>query len=300
MAFRNIIIENPARISMKNGQLVIETDRCHHVPLEDLSALLLESNRSVITTAALSHLGQCGCAVFLCDEKHTPCAVLTPYMQHSRGLSVIRSQLDATEPRKKQLWQSIVKAKLNNQAKCLLLSQGEESACPLYALALRVRSGDPENVEATGAQAYFPRLFGEGFTRSKEDARNSALNYGYAILRGAMARLLSVYGFLPAFGLHHRSTLNSFNLADDLMEPFRPVVDRMVFVSFHEEDQELTPQHKRQLFNCLNLEILSGGQRHSVSYAMERTVQSLGQALADKNRELLLPQLLELKQHAYE
>lgn len=299
MAFRNIIIESPAHISIANHRLTVRTEQTHHVPLEDISALLLESKQSTITTAALSQLGQCGCAVFVCDDRHMPCAVLTPYQQHSRGLSVLQSQLDATEPRKKQLWQSIVKAKLTNQALCLELAQQTEPTQRLLSLASGVRSGDPENREATGAQVYFPALFGEDFTRNRECGINSALNYGYAILRGSMARYLCVYGFLPSLGLHHKNTLNAFNLADDLMEPFRPVVDRMVWVAF-QDCEDLTPRHKRQLFNCLNLQMLSGGQRHSVSYSMERLVKSLGQALCDKNKPLLLPELLELKQHSYE
>ena len=297
MAYRNIIVENPARITVKNEQLIIETDQSHSVPIEDISAVLLESNRSSVTTAALSRLGQCGCAVFVCDEKHLPCAVLQPFQQHSRNLAVLRSQLDTTEPRKKQLWQSVVKAKLRNQAACLELS-GSGKAQELYALASRVRSGDGDNTEATGAQIYFPALFGAGFARGVECGVNSALNYGYAVLRGAMARYLALYGYLTCLGLHHCNVLNGYNLADDLMEPFRPVVDRLVYVYFQDE-RELTPAIKRQLFNCLNLEILSGGQRHSVSYAMERLVQSLGRAI-DRKDELLLPELIELKQHSYE
>lgn len=118
MAFRNIIIESPAAISLRREQLIVRTDSEHSVPIEDISALLLESRQTTITTAALSRMGQCGCAVFTCDEKHLPCAVLTPYQQHSRGLAVLRMQMSMTEPTKKRLWQSIVKAKIENQAIC--------------------------------------------------------------------------------------------------------------------------------------------------------------------------------------
>ena len=299
MAFRSIMIESPAQLSLRDGQLVIRTEREHTVPLEDISALLLENNRSTITTAALARLGQCGCAVFLCDEKHIPCAVLTPYQQHSRALAVLRSQLDASEPLKKRLWQSVVKAKIGNQALCLRLAGKEEEAQALFSLAERVRSGDSENAEATAAQLYFPALFGGDFTRSEENGWNAALNYGYAILRGCTARTLSVYGFLPSLGVHHRSTLNAFNLADDLMEPFRPLADLLVHSSMGPEDT-LTAERKRMLFNCLNLEMLSGGQRHSVSYAIDREVQSLRRAFEEKQPELTLPILAELKQHSYE
>ena len=124
------------------------------------------------------------------------------------------------------MWQSIVCAKVVNQASVLRWSGKTVQAATIFKMAERVRSGDPDNVEATAAQRYFPALFGETFVRRNEDGRNAALNYGYAILRGAVARTLAVYGFLPAFGIHHRSALNAFNLADDLMEPFRPLVDR--------------------------------------------------------------------------
>ena len=299
MAFRNIIVENPAVISLRREQLIIHTDSDHSVAIEDISALLLESRQTTITAAALSRLGQCGCAVFVCDEKHMPCAVLTPYQQHSRSLSVLRAQLDMTEPMKKRLWQSIVKAKIQNQSLCLRLTGHTKEAATLCAVAEHVRSGDSENVEATAAQFYFPALFGQGFTRGEDNGINAGLNYGYAVLRGCIARHLAVYGFLPPLGLHHRSTLNAFNLADDLIEPFRPVIDLLVSRSMDEAD-ELTSPQKRLLFNCLNLDVLSGGQHHSVSYAVERTVQSLGRAMEQAEAKLTLPVLLETAPHRYE
>lgn len=299
MAFRNIIIESPAHISVKNSQLVIRTDGEHSLALEDISALLIESRQTTITAAALSRLGQGGCAVFVCDEKHMPCAVLTGFARHSRELGVLQSQLGVGEVLKKRLWQGIVTAKIMNQARCLRLCGRESAAEGLESMAAQVRSGDAGNTEATAALRYFPALFGRGFTRGEENGVNAGLNYGYAILRGCLARCLAVYGFLPALGLHHRSELNSFNLADDLMEPFRPVVDRLVSLCF-EEDTSLTPENKRLLFNCLNLDILSGGQKHSVAYAAERLVQSLARSLERNEPGLLLPELVELRQHSYE
>lgn len=299
MAFRNIIVESPAHISVKNRQLVIRTDGERSLPIEDISAVLLESNQSTITTAALSQLGQRGCALFVCDEKHLPCAVLTGFARHSRELGVLQSQLSAGEVLKKRLWQSIVKAKISNQAECLRLCGKEEAAEGLTQMAVSVRSGDSGNTEAAAAARYFPALFGKGFTRNGENGINSALNYGYAVLRGCMARCLAVYGFLPALGLHHRNELNSFNLADDLMEPFRPLVDLLVSVCY-EGEASLSPGNKRQLFNCLNLDILSGGQRHSTAYAMERLVHSLARSLEKGEAALMLPELLDLKQHSYE
>lgn len=299
MAFRNLIIESPARIFLNRSQLCIETDRVHSVAVEDVCAILLENRQSSITTAALSYLGQCGCAVFVCDEKHLPCAVTLPFARHSRAPVVLESQLSASLPLKKRLWQAVVTAKVENQAECLRLNGKPDRADQLDALAARIRSGDPENIEATAAQQYFPALFGAGFTRAAENGTNAALNYGYAILRGCTARSLAVYGFLPAFGLHHANGLNAWNLADDLMEPFRPVAD--LLVSRMPQDEEgLTPEKKRALFNLLNLDILSGGKHHSVSYAIERLVQSLSKSFAERSVQLCLPKLLELAQHRYE
>lgn len=296
MAFRNVMIERPARISVNNKQLLIFTDREHSLSAEDISAILLENRQSTITTAALSLLGQSGCALFVCDEKHLPCAVLTPFSQHSRALSTARMQLSITEPLKKRLWQSLVKAKISNQAECLqLCGKGGQA---LLNMTERVLSGDSGNVEASAAQVYFPALFGDGFVRRNSDGLNASLNYGYAILRGYMARALAVYGFLPAFGVHHCSELNAFNLADDFMEPFRPVIDLLVYTGDREDN--LSAAQKRRLFNCLNLDILSGSEHHSVSYAMERLVQSYARSLKEKNAALCLPQLMELRPHRYE
>lgn len=299
MAFRNILIESPAYIAVRNSQLVVHTDADHTIPLEDISALLVENRQSTITAAALSQLGQCGCTVYLCDEKHLPCAVMLPFQQHSRQLSVLRSQMDAAVPLKKQLWQSVVRQKILNQAQCLDDVGNSRGAEALRARAGRVRSGDADNMEATAAQYYFPQLFGGDFWRGDDNGINAGLNYGYAILRGCTARCLAVYGFLPTLGIHHRSALNAFNLADDLMEPFRPVVDLLVYRTM-EETSALTPPVKRQLFNCLNLDILSGDQHHSVAYAIERLVQSFGRSLTKGEVLLTLPQLLEQEQHRYE
>lgn len=299
MAFRNVIIESPARISLRNEQLVIHTDADHSIAPEDISALLLESRQSTVTVAALSLLGQRGCAVFVCDEKHMPCAILQPFSQHSRTLSVLRTQLDASEPLKKRLWQAVVREKVRNQGLCLKMVGQEAIAERLFSFLVQIRSGDSSNVEARAAQLYFPALFGRGFVRGVDNGINAGLNYGYAILRGCIARMLAVYGFQPALGIHHRSEVNSFNLADDLIEPFRPMIDLLVYQNIRRDD-ELTSQHKRLLFNSLNLDVLIGSKHHSVAYAVELAVQSLSSALAAGQAELMLPELQPTKQHRYE
>ena len=169
---------------------------------------------------------------------------------------------------------------------------------PLSGLAKTVISDDGKNVEARAAALYFKALFGNGFVRGEENGINAALNYGYAIVRGYIARMLANCGFEPCIGIHHSSELNNFNLADDLIEPFRPLVDMFVYQKIGSEDFDLA--EKREICNILNYEMISGGERHSAAYAVERLVHSLERCFEDKTEELVLPRLCELKRHEYE
>lgn len=300
MAYRNLLIESCANLSCRQEQLIIMTDSKHSIPMEDINSIVLENNQSTITIAALSKLAQNGVGVFLCDEKHLPCAVLTSFAQHSRNLGVMRLQESLSLPQQKRLWQQVVQTKINNQAECLLLVNKEKESAYLYSLSKTVVSGDVKNVEAIAANYYFKNIFGIGFSRGDDaDGRNSALNYGYAILRGHIARLITSYGFLPMRGIHHHSEQNSFNLADDFIESFRPVVDLFVAQFVNEKDL-LTTEMKRNLYNLLNVDVLSGGQRHSVAYAAEKLVQSFMRCCQQTTKELMLPKLVALKQHTYE
>lgn len=290
------MITTPCRISCKQDQLLVQGDVSASFPIEDLLSVLIESRQCTITTAALSALAKEGVAVFTCDEKHIPCAVTLPFSRHSRQLEVTHQQLNWTVSEKNRWWQQIVQAKIRNQAECLALCGRCEKVVILRKRSDAVRRGDSENIEATAAAIYFPALFGEGFTRGAEaDTRNAALNYGYAILRGCMARCLAVYGFIPWMGLHHESTLNAWNLADDMMEPYRPVVDLFVAAQVG-SNASLDARLKSWLFNLLNMDIRSGGQRHSVAYAMERQTQSL----RSNAKILILPELMPLQPHSYE
>ena len=296
MAYRNVMITTPCRISCQREQLVIQGENNVSFPLEDLLSLLIESRQCTVTTAALSALAKNGTIVFLCDEKHIPCSITLPLAQHSRQLEVTRVQFAWTQSERNRWWQQLVKAKIQNQAECLALCGICDVAAVLHSQAVAVSRGDKENREATAAALYFSSVFGKGFTRNEDmDGRNAALNYGYAILRGCMARCLAVYGFIPWLGLHHSSTLNAWNLADDMMEPYRPVVDLFVASQIGEE-AALDTKLKSCLFNLLNMDILSGKQRYSVAYAMERQVQSL----RGGSKELCLPCLVPLQQHRYE
>lgn len=298
MAFRMVIIQNAASVSVSHSQLIVETEIRRSLPIEDISALLLENHESTISVAALSQLGQRGCAVFVCDDKHMPCQVSIPFNSNHESFGVFRAQADMTEPSKKRIWQAVVKQKIANQALCLEYTGYNAEAVRLRGMISSVLSGDTENVEAAAAHFYFPVLFGSGFVRGEDNGINAGLNYGYAILRGCIARYLAVYGLQPYLGIHHRSTQNPFNLADDIIEPFRPVIDLLV-KGFMKEDSMLIPEVKRKLVGCLTMDILSNGLHYDVDHAIERMVQSYLAIIESRRKDLLLPSLLPTAVHSY-
>ena len=228
-AWRTILITKPCRLSMKNLQLIYEPkdEPTVIVPLEDITVIVIETNQANMTTALLSKCAEKNIAFFSCDNYHMPNGSFMPFHQHSRLSQVAHMQVAMKLPLKKQLWQKIITQKITNQSQ--LLDYFEKDNIQLELLTNKVKSGDSENLEALAARRYWSLLFDE-FVRDqkKADPRNIALNYGYAIVRGAVARSLVSYGLLPTFGVFHRSELNAYNLADDMIEPLRPMVDMIV------------------------------------------------------------------------
>ena len=300
MAYRCIMVESKAHLSVRNRQLVIAGDSERTVPLEDIAALLVESVQSTATFSALAAAAQHGIAVIVCDQSHLPAGVLLPFAQHSRHLQVVMRQLGMTQPTRNRLWKQVVQCKIANQAECLRISGHQEAADALFALSKQVQTGDKGYLEGVAAAQYFAALFGKGFRRGAENGINAALNYGYSLFRAATARALAVYGLLLCTGIQHHSELNTMNLADDMMEPFRPIVD--LYVAHHvSEDEILTPLSKRALFSLLACDVLSGTQHHSAHYAVERLVQSfVGATECPRCAKLTLPTLLPLQPHRYE
>ncbi|MFT4255810.1 MAG: type II CRISPR-associated endonuclease Cas1 [Pseudoxanthomonas sp.] len=277
MGWRSVIVSKPARLSVKNRQLLLEQDEGGSVtlPLEDLSVLVLDTPQTLLTGALLSEFASHAIAVITCDDTHHPNGALLPYLPHSRASLVMQKQLALTLPQKKRAWQAIVQQKLHNQGRCL--GKFKPNAAPfLFKQAELVRSGDPDNREGSGARYYFAELFGTGFTRNQERWINSALNYGYAILRAAIARALVIHGFLPAFGLYHKSQLNAFNLADDLIEPLRPFVDAWVRENANENADELQKSDKAALVQLLYLDVQMSSGAMNILAAIEHMVESLG------------------------
>ena len=295
--YRQAIVESGSRIFLRKNRLCIETEELHQLPVEDLAALVLDSRETEVTAYALERLAANGTVVIFCNEKHMPSGVLLSYGSHSRRLKTVRKQISQSKPRLKQLWKQVVRQKIKNQGRCLELCGKENVVKPWIP---RVRSGDTTNVEGTAAALYFKALYGDGFIRHTADTVNDILNYGYAVIRASVARYLAIYGFEPSLGLFHHSELNAFNLADDLIEPYRPLVDLYAFRYRESEEEMLTKEMRCGLVQLLNADILSGGEVHGVNYAIERTVQSLSRCCEEETEMLLLPELLPLRIHSYE
>ncbi|MDR0319112.1 MAG: type II CRISPR-associated endonuclease Cas1 [Rickettsiales bacterium] len=291
MGWQILQIAKPCRISVKNKQLLYESDETKTtLPIEDLSVVILETGFVQLTGSLLSELAANGVVLFACDEAHQPSGAFFPFHEHSRYAEVAHLQIAAGEPLKKRLWQSIVQQKILNQAATLELF-GKDGAA-LREISKRVQSGDGDNREGYAAALYWKTLF-ENFTRS-DDASiiNKALNYGYAIIRGCVARNVVGTGLVPCFGIHHDNKLNQFNLVDDLMEPFRPFLDFMVKSMDFDGQTELTPQLKKQLVSILIHNCKIGAEEISVLKACEMSAESLAKAMREKDpRFLKLPSL---------
>ena len=301
MGFRNIKIDSHVKLSIKNQQLYIETDILRQIPLEDINCIIIENQTVTVSAYLLQKMADMGITVYVCDEKHLPNAVLLPMVRHSRHFKILKYQIEAGKPLQKRLWQQIVVRKIRNQALCLayLDLDGSEE---LMKMCKEVQSGDRKHVEAKAAAFYFKSLYGLGFSRGNDHVINSALNYGYAIVRGLIARSIVCYGLEPSIGVFHHSELNNFNLADDMIEPFRPLVDLYVSQNYDvaEIDSDLTPERKRDIFGIINYDMDVKGEKRIISNCIDMLVASYSSALQGKRSDLELPELMQLQVHSYE
>lgn len=301
MGFRNIKIDSHVKLSIKNQQLYIETDILRQIPLEDINCIIIENQTVTVSAYLLQKMADMGITVYVCDEKHLPNAVLLSMVRHSRHFKILKYQIEAGKPLQKRLWQQIVVRKIRNQALCLayLDLDGSEE---LIKMCKEVQSGDRTHVEAKAAAFYFKSLYGLGFSRGNDHVINSALNYGYAIVRGLIARSIVCYGLEPSIGVFHHSELNNFNLADDMIEPFRPLVDLYVAQNYDiaEIDSDLTPERKRGIFGIINYDMDVKGEKRIISNCIDMLVASYSSALQGKRSDLELPELMQLQVHSYE
>ena len=299
MVWRSVMISRPAKLRREHFTLAIEQEETAFVPFEDIAVIVLNHREITLTHPVLSACAEYGIGLYATGQNHQPAGVFLPFLPHSRTTRMMRLQLAIAKPAAKQTWANIVRRKIENQATCMRLT-GTEGADRLDSYARRVRSGDPENMEAQAAAFYFAQVFGADFCRAKECWTNAALDYGYAVLRGAIARGLVAHGLHPTVGLFHDSEQNAFNLADDMIEPFRPLVDLHVIKRPATTEGELLPTDKSALIGLLNVDVGMPQGRMSVLSAIEYSVESLVRVYEGDTREMDLPRLLSLQPHALE
>ena len=282
------------RLSVAHRQLVIERPGLPKatLPIEDLGVVIVDDIRATYTQSVFLSLLEAGATVLVTGRDHLPAGMMLPIDAHHFQTERHRAQVETSAPVRKRAWQAIVRAKIVQQATVLSHFTGSDGG--LAPIARRVRSGDPDNFEAQAAQRYWPRLFGKTFRRNrKAEGVNALLNYGYAVVRAAIARAVVATGLIPSLGVHHRHRSNPFCLADDLLEPYRPYVDWRVrqMLDGGPEPAPGLPQRETRaaLLSLLNETIRIGGRREPLLLAFHTSAVSLCQTLTGGDRTLALP-----------
>lgn len=310
MIKRTLFFTNPAYLSVSNEQLVVKVvdeksskegdaqineEQQKTIPIEDIGFVIIDNPRITVTSGVFSALLENNAAVITCNNKHLPTGMMLSLDGNSIQNERFREQLDASIPLRKQLWQQTVSMKIKNQAKVLHNHTDEETGC-MNVWSRSVRSGDPENLEARAAAYYWRYLFNEisGFNRDREGVfPNNLLNYGYAILRSVIARALVGSGLLPTIGIHHHNRYNSYCLADDIMEPYRPFVDELVIQIMEEfpGETELTKNVKARLLTIPTLDVTIKGKRSPLMIAASMTTASLAKCYEGVLRQIEYPEM---------
>lgn len=293
MLKRTLYFSNPYHLSGKLDQLIItnkDSGEVKQTPVEDLGFVVLDHPQITITQNVMQLLAANNTAVIFCDKKHHPNSMLFHLDTHQVQNERFRAQVGISEPLKKQLWQQTIKAKIRNQAAVLQLIKENEK--PLLLHSKKVRSGDPDNFEARAARYYWKYLFSPRFKRERFGLPpNPSLNYGYTIVRAAVARSLVGSGLLPTLGIHHRNKYNAFCLADDIMEPYRPFVDYLVWNQKKKDTQyhDLNNGRKAEFLELLSSDVLIGKKKRPLMIALSETSASLSQCFEGKAKRIKYP-----------
>lgn len=295
MIKKSILIESRSSITTKNLQLVIESEiRQSTIPIEDIGILVLDNPEIYISLPAMNLLIENNSSVVVCTKNHLPNGMFLNLNSHHIQQEIFRNQINASLPLKKILWQQTIVEKIKNQGQMLQKVTGKKNH--FEYLASKVLSGDTSNMEGVAAQQYWKDFFEIDFKRERfGDYPNNFLNYGYAILRAATARSLSGSGLLCTFGIHHKSKYNAFALADDIMEPFRPLVDQKVIeIMQNFEEQELNTQIKSELLQILTATVYFKEEKSPLMVALQKTASSLQQCFTGDRKKIKYPKLWNL------
>lgn len=293
MAWKGLHLTGAARLSLADGQVCVRRDDGEvRIAIEDLAWIVIDTPQATLTSALMSACMEAGVAMVVTDSRHHPSGIALPFHRHHRQGGVARLQTGAKDSLKKRLWQSLVRRKIGNQS-AVLAAAGHADAGTLHEIARHVQPGDPDNVEARAARFYWGRLFADFIRDDPSDRRNKMLNYGYAVVRAGVARALVASGLIPALGINHQGAANAFNLADDLVEPFRPFVDLLTLRTFAgDRNANLSLDDRRAMAGALLLDARTGADRVSLLVAAESAAASLVAALeAGRADRLVLPEI---------
>lgn len=294
MLKRTLFFSSPYYLRMKDRQLVIQSkDELIHqtVPIEDIGFVVLDDPQISFSMKLMEQLNENNVAVVFCDSKHMPSSMLLNLDGHSIQTELFRAQVDASEPLKKNLWKQTIEAKIGNQA--ALLAKFDIPHKQLKSLAATIKSGDSDNREGFAARIYWNALFGKQFLRDRYgDPPNPFLNYGYILLRSAVARSLAGSGLLSTFGIHHRNRYNAFCLADDVMEPYRPYVDEIAYHLAQKWPDTfiLEKEHKAELLKLMTVDVQIGENKRPLMVALSQTTASLSRCFSGENRKITYPE----------
>lgn len=292
MLKRTLSFSRSCSLSLKNRQMVIklkdDPDFHRTVPVEDIGFVLLENQKISITIPLLNALAENNVAVIVCKDNMMPNAMMLNLDSNSIQGERYRDQINTSEPLKKNLWKQIVEAKIRNQA--ALLDKLDKDGSQLKPYLQNVKSGDTDNREGVAAKLYWNILFGKDFIRLRSgDAPNEMLNYGYTILRAAVSRSLMGSGLFPAFGIHHKNRYNSFPLADDIMEPYRPFVDEIVFDLYANGEHELNKNVKAEILKFLYADTKFDKVTRPLDIGLSITTSSLAKCFSGEQKKVIYP-----------
>ena len=292
MIKRVLCFENPARLSLKLAQMVVELqDVTRTLPIEDIGVIILDHKQITITHALIDALLANNVAIVTSNDKHLPVGLMLPLDGNTLQSERFRAQIDASEPLKKQMWQQTVMAKILGQAHVLGTQHIEHTN--MLKWAKDVRSGDTDNMEARAAAFYWRNMFEkDAFIRDPQGSPpNNLLNYGYSIVRAMMARALVGAGLLPTLGIHHHSRYDAYCLADDIMEPYRPFVDMKVLEMWKKGDitSDISSEQKRELLGVTTMDVYISGHRSPMMLAIQTTVQSVQKCFSGEGRKIIYP-----------
>ncbi|SFB70236.1 CRISPR-associated endonuclease Cas1 [Butyrivibrio sp. YAB3001] len=283
MSWRTVVISNSAKLDFQMGYLVVRSAETTKIFINEIGTLLIESTAVSLTAALLSELIKKKVKVIFCDEKRNPSSELVPYYGSHDTSEKVRSQIMWSEDTKSAVWTEIVSDKIRKQKEFLdYLNKSEAELLGNYLK--EIKFADESNREGHAAKVYFNALFGKEFTRTSDNPINAALNYGYSIILSAFTREIVVNGYITQLGLFHDNMFNQFNLASDLMEPFRIIVDRTVYNMDH---TEFNHEKKMELVNILNDEVIIGARSEFVANAIKIYCKSVFNALNDKDVSLI-------------